>query len=358
MEQRRRQPGRGVSAALVLVFAAAFAATCWLLRERLPGGTGLERTETKFEHFAAHRDDFELLFFGSSRTFRGFDPELFDRELAQRGRTTRSFNFGLPGSRAVEVQHLLGRVVALEPRNVRVVLVDPEGLSALPDHRNFRARAVIDWHDLEMTSLVSSFVLESERDPWRKTELLWAHWTSCALNLTNVGRGLGWIDRALGRRPPADFVAETVGRRGDGYSPLGEEGAELGRRGKRFKSKRVEDYLERLAEFSAQGVSDQPPSAAAIALYRRIERRSRELGALTIFVTQPALYLQDDLIQAHERGEVAHLLRYDSPELYPELYAPENRYDDTHLNEDGAQIFTALLARDVAELLDRAGLAR
>ena len=358
MEPRSAPSQRLATLGLVASFAAAFAASSWALRDRLPGGTGLERTETKFEHFAAHKDDFDLLFFGSSRTFRGFDPALFDGELARSGIATRSFNFGLPGSRAVEVQHLLGRVAALEPRNVRYCLVDPEGLSALPDHRNFRARAVIDWHDLEMTGLVTRYVLESERDEIRKAELVWAHWTSCALNLTNVGRGLGWVDRWLGRRPPADFVAETVGERGDGYSPLGEEGAELGRRGRRFKSKRVDDYLARLDEFRQLKVSRWPPSEAAIALYRRIERHASELGATTIFVTQPALYLQEDLIKAHARGDVAHLLRYDDPALVPEVYAPENRYDDTHLNEQGARLFTERLARDVAELLERTGLAR
>jgi hypothetical protein len=358
MEPRSAPSQRLAAFGLVLLFAAAFAASSWALRDRLPGGTGLERTETKFEYFAARKDGFDLLFFGSSRTYRGFDPALFDAELARRGISMRSFNFGLPGSRAVEVQHLLGRVVALKPRNVRFCLVDPEGLSALPDHRNFRARAVIDWHDLEMTGLVTRYVLETEPDQRRRAELVWAHWTSCALNLTNVGRGLGWVDGWLGRRPPREFVAETVGERGDGYTPLGEEGAELGRRGKRFKNKRVDDYLARLEEYRELRVSRWPPSEAAIDLYRRIERHVRDLGATTIFVTQPALYLQEDLIKAHARGDVAHLVRYDDPQRFPELYAPENRYDDTHLNEQGARLFTEHLARDVAELIEREGLAR
>jgi hypothetical protein len=357
------EPRRGSSRALasfgrVLLFAAAFGASSWALRGRLPGGSGLERTETKLAHYAEHKGEYDLLFFGSSRAFRGFDPELFDRVLAGRGVATRSFNFGLPGARAVEVQHLLGRVVALAPRGVRYCLIDPEGLSVLPDHRNVRARSVIDWHDPETTALVTRFVLESERDPRRAAELLWAHWSSCALNLANVGRALAWVDRWLGRRPTAEFAAETVGARGDGYSPLGDEGAELGRRGRRFRSKRVDEYLERLEEFRAQRPSRGAPSEAAVELYRRLERRARELGAVTIFVTQPALYLQEDLIAAHARGDVAYLLRYDDPQRFPELYAPENRYDDTHLNEQGARLFTELLARDVAELLERAGLAR
>ena len=129
-------------------------------------------------------------------------------------------------------------------------------------------------------------------------------------------------------------------------------------RGKHFKNKKLEIYQEALEGFRKETVEPGPPSEAAVSLYRRIERYVRELGATTIFVTQPALYLQSDLIKAHERGDVAYLLRYDSPELFPEFYDPENRWDDTHLNETGAKLFTERLAQDVADLIDRAGLRR
>lgn len=339
------------SAALVALSVASFAIACALLRPLLPGGGGLERTETKLAHYAGRSDEFDTLFLGSSRTFRGFDPEVFDRVASELGVPTRSFNFGIPGNRAVEIQHLLGRIVALEPGGVRFVLVDPEGLSAMPDTRNIRARSVIDWHDPGTTAIVTKYVLESDRGARDKTRLLYFHWSSCALNLTNVGSGVGWLDPWLGRAPAAEFVLETVGERGDGYTPLGEEGSELGRRGRRFKSKRVDEYLARLEEFRAEAPLEGEPSAAAVALYERIERRASELGATTIFVTQPALYLQHDLIRAHRGGAVRRLLRYDDPDLHPDLYAPENRYDDTHLNEAGARLFTERLARDFARLV-------
>jgi hypothetical protein len=354
--QTRRRLARG--GALVALAVASFAIACALLRPVLPGGGGLERTETKLAHYAEHADEFDTLFLGSSRTFRGFDPETFDRVTAENGVPTRSFNFGIPGNRAVEIQHLLGRIVALEPRGVRFVLVDPEGLTVMADTRNFRARDVIDWHDFDTTAIVSGHVLRSEGGTRDKIDLLGFHWSSYALNVTNVGRGLGWTDPWLGRVPTKEFVLETVGARGDGYAPLGEEGAELGRRGRRFRSKRVDDYLARLEDFRALAPLEGEPSPAALALYERIESRASELGAATVFVTQPALYLQHDLIRAHESGAVRWLLRYDDPDLHPELYAPENRYDDTHLNDAGARLFTEELARDFARIQAQARAGR
>jgi hypothetical protein len=42
------------------------------------------------------------------------------------------------------------------------------------------------------------------------------------------------------------------------------------------------------------------------------------------------------------------LLDYSDPERYPNLYAPENRRDPGHLNVRGAEIYTRLVARQIA----------
>ena len=261
---------------------------------------------------------------------------------------------GLPGANAVDAQHTLGRVQALGPAHIDYVLVDPEGFSVVPDDRNFRARSVIDWHEFEITELVSRYVLASDRTAEEKASLLYSHWSSCAYNLSNVGRGLRWVEESLGKRPTAEAIAEALGPDRDGYSPQGEEGSELGKRGQRFRKKKADEYLAQVEEFRRQPASNRPPAPEAIALYRRIVARAQALGARVIFVIQPALYRQDDLIRAHELGDVSVLLRYDDPDRFPELYDVEHRFDATHLNDEGARAFTGLLARDFLELIARA----
>jgi hypothetical protein len=345
---------RGGAALYAVMFVATFAIACAVLRRVLPGGSGLDKREPKFDYFAEHRDEFNLLFIGSSRTFRGFVPKLFDQLTHTAGVETHSFNFGLPGANAVDAQHTLGRVLALAPRHIDFVLVDPEGFSVVPDDRNFRARSVIDWHEFAITRLVSEYVFESDRSAQDKASLLYSHWSSCAYNLSNVGRGLRWVDESLGLRPSPETVAEMLGPDRDGYAPQGEEGSELGKRGQRFRKKKADEYLAQVEEFRKQTTSNRPPAPEALALYRRIVERSQALGARVIFVIQPALYRQDDLIRAHERGDVPQLLRYDDPDRFPELYDVEHRYDATHLDDDGARVFTKLLARDFVDLLKQA----
>jgi hypothetical protein len=43
------------------------------------------------------------------------------------------------------------------------------------------------------------------------------------------------------------------------------------------------------------------------------------------------------------------------PERYPELYAVDHRYDDDHLDRDGARLLTRLLAQRFADMLDATG---
>lgn len=338
----------GLAGALSLVGLAtlAFVAAGAVLRAFLPGGTQHERTEVKFEHFREHRREFNVLFFGSSRVFRGFDPQAFDRVCAENGVATRSFNFGIGGSHAIEIEHLLTRVHGLAPQGLDFVLVDPEGLDLPAIHDNFHASSVIAWHDLARTRFVTELLDSQPLDAWTKLDLAGSHWSSCAYHYANIGRALGLVDACLGIAPSAERIEQTLGPFGNGYSADARE-----RRERRFESKGRDEYLALLAEFELERPTGAPPSAAALELYRRLQRLAKDLGAQPVFVTLPALYIQNDLLGAHAAGEVELLLGYHDPLANAELYALESREDHTHLNADGARIFSEKLARDFVALV-------
>ena len=85
-------------------------------------------------------------------------------------------------------------------------------------------------------------------------------------------------------------------------------------------------------------------------MFRRIEESARRLGATVVFVIQPSFHRQNDLIKAAAGGEVKHLLRYDDPDRFPELYEFANRRDQNHPNTAGALLFTERLAADFLAL--------
>jgi hypothetical protein len=330
----------------LVLFSSAMAVTGLVVRPVLPGGDEpSSRTELKLEHLRAHEGEIDTLFLGSSRAFRGFDPEIFDRLTAAGGHPTRSFNFGVPGSRAMEIHRTLERLAAGELDGLRWVFVDPEGFEVLLEERNYLSRAVIDWHDVDTTLLVCDYILGTgEHGRVNKLRL---HAASCAHNLAGVGRGLAWVDDLLGHSPSDADLDTALGLRRDGHLPYPQP------QHFRFRKKGIPDYEGRVADLARTELSEGPAEPQPLEMFRRIEARVNELGATAIFVTQPGLYLQEDLIKAAAASEVAHLLRYDDPELDAELFAAENHFDSNHLNSAGAERFTERLAKDFLALAAR-----
>jgi hypothetical protein len=333
----------GARISLVTLFLASFVVTTLALREWLPHGGARELVDAKLARFAHEKDAYTVVFAGSSRVHRGFVPEVFEARTSAAGVATRAFNFGAPGSRAFEVEHLLARIGELEPRSLDFVFVDPEGIALLREERNFLARQVIEWHDPQATLRLSRWIANAGVEGGALLAALAPHWKSCAYNVFNIGRSQRLVDAALGELRTPEIERELVGPRLDGYAPLGEDEDALGRRGQRFQRRR-ERYLAQVEEYRALRVSDGPADPLALEMYGRIRARIEELGATAVFVTQPALYLQDDLVKAAASGDVPVLLRFDDATLHADLYAPERRYDETHLNDEGARLFTEKLA--------------
>ena len=329
--------------ALVAPFFAGVALGAAALRETLPaGGSVTDRAEIKLAHLARSDTPYDTLFIGSSRTFRGFVPGVFDALTAAAGRPTHSFNLGLPGHRAPEALRLVERVARIRPDGWRTIFVDPEGFEVLLDERNHLSRAVIDWHDLATTRLVTGYMRENPGDGPRGNAMraaAWRHVTSCAYNLAGVGRGLALADRALGIEPDPDEVAETLGPSLDGYSPRKRQ------QSRDFKQlhQEFEDRVEDLARQEDE-LEPGPPARQPEEVFTRIQERIEALGARPVFVAQSGLYLNADLLLAARAGSVRTLLRFDQRELAPELYELEARFDSNHLNATGAERFTRALA--------------
>jgi hypothetical protein len=347
MSEPRARLG-AVAAALLCL--ATFVGAAALLRRVTPHGSGLERMDVKLDAFAPRKDEFTLLFLGSSRTIRGFVPAQFDAALAARGVQVRSFNLGVPGGRLPEMLHMLERVAELEPQSLDYVLIDPEDFELIHDTRNALAQSGIAWHDPATTQLALEHLATSARDD--QFERAADHLQALGFNLLNVGRTSRWVNAALGREPSPRFVADSLGERGDGHTALFDDQDTLAVRRRRFERGRAE--YERMVEvYRAQPQPERAPPPQFLALLARFEAGVRALGAEPVYVIQPALARQWDLIAAAQAGAIKPLLRYDDPELHADLFAHSSRFDSLHLNDVGAEIFTRKLASDFADWVTR-----
>jgi len=330
---------------LLSVSVAGFVVSSGLVRSALPGA-GTPLTETKLAYFAEHADEYDTLFFGSSRAYRGVSPEVFDGITAAEGVPCRSFNFGAPAARATDVYNTLCKIERLHPPGLRFVFVDPERLQFLTGPDDMLQGPVIDWHDAGTTWLAIAYVLAADRDAAHTARDVGEHLRAFLYRTACIGLAQEVTRSALGRGADTSELEAGLGPRFDGWRPLNSVEADV-REGNRERfAKNHRQYAQRLEKLAADRDDPRPVSPQALAFLTRIARKVEDLGAVPIFYAQPGVKRQHDLIAAAREGAVRNLLRYDRQDEHPELFAIANRWDAYHLSEQGARRMTEMLARD------------
>jgi hypothetical protein len=98
------RPRRERAIVSICVAAASFLLVAWLVQNGLatigrePRSHALER---KWQEFECLADECDVLFVGTSRVERNFDPAAFDEALRERGIAARSFRMSILEAEAV-----------------------------------------------------------------------------------------------------------------------------------------------------------------------------------------------------------------------------------------------------------------
>jgi hypothetical protein len=152
----------GLVAVNLVVFVAAFAVTRGMI-DRAAGWEPDGEVAIKLAHLEEHGDDYEVIFIGSSRTFRGVDPGAFDARMAELGIELRSFNLGIQGMFAYELEAVLDRVVAMDLTSLRLILVAPDVFQADLETEITSSPRVVAWHDPAETAAALRRALDQPR---------------------------------------------------------------------------------------------------------------------------------------------------------------------------------------------------
>jgi hypothetical protein len=332
-------------------FAAVAAALSHLTYSGLEVSAG-----AKGSYFTQHKDDYDLIFVGSSHFLMGIIPRHFDAEMAARGVSVRSFNFGLPAMRSHETSYVLRKVLGLRPRRLRYVVVEMDLFSPLIHPRHEFNRRVIAWHDLPTTLSVLQSALLADQPAPQTARQLWLHARHFAARGTAVGQGPRLL-RALAGPVPSRAREVADLDRWQGYRPA-EERLRQGRddpERERYLAQRqaFERQLRRVADARAKARDDGGVLASYNLRALIAQRRSiLRAGAVPLYVAHPSALVRSELAEIARRQLVAAFF-FDDPGLYPELYAPPGRWDRQHLSEEGARRFTSLLAERLAAYLRR-----
>ena len=353
--------GRTVIRALtnIAIGATAFLLSCIGLRAILPFPEIDGGVSQKFRFFAAHKDEFDTLFIGSSRVYFQISPAIFDRVTRESGMPTHSFNFGIGGMYLPETAYLLEQILNLKPRNLRWVFIEYDEVQTKWSPENQTSRRALYWADWKRVSLLLRKLTDAGTDPlWlpnpaklrdvmgRQNDekstrsLLTFYAGQFEKNYTNVARAGDVLTYFLGANTK-ERRASYLGAASDGYVT----------RPNRMSPSQAAAYERGLAAAMAEA-GTRPLSAYALEGYLQCAREVRKIGAAPIFLITPST---TEINVATDRTALTSVvMAFNNPRSYPSLYRSSVRRDGQHLTKSGAEEFTRIVAANFVELA-RAG---
>jgi len=333
-----------VSCANGLLFSATFIISCIAIGRSLPF-PDVPVVRSKLAHFAAHRDEYDTLFLGSSHFYYQIIPSLFDGVAAENGYPTRSFNAGIAGMRPPEDGYLLERFLSLSPRNLRHVFIELAILRTRVE--NAGSRRAVYWHDWRRMQMIwRSATAQLRKKSFKDGVEPTGEWLSEVLThlllflqrATNLGRGEIITARLGGSRfvqnPAADLGAAL-----DGWIPSN--------RPETMQSEMLSRYQRDLAERERRPARKYEGDRVSQQALSQVIADIEKAGAVPVLVVPPTTDSKN--FRPAPVGSRAIVLDFCDLERFPELFEPSHRLDLTHVNTAGAQVFTRLLARRFVE---------
>src|SRR4029078_1657438 len=107
----------------------------------------------KWDFWQQHKDEYDTLFIGTSRIYRGLKPTVFDEVTAAGGVPTHTFNFGVDAMLPPEDAYVAEYILRDPPKNLRWVFLELGVF--IDDFRERDADSIRSshWHDWRRTWL-------------------------------------------------------------------------------------------------------------------------------------------------------------------------------------------------------------
>jgi hypothetical protein len=317
----------------------------------------------KVEHLAAHAADYDAVVIGSSATYYGLRPRTIEAELAARGHRLRVFNLGVGGMGSYEQVHLVRWLLARA--RPRFVFYEEPRFDPLLWFPNIKNPRYVHWHDTRSTLSALRGLRYVDAPPSYKAEDYAATWHGdwkiatalehialWALRSTALGDGPRIAARVLGLAPPLSPTPAQLSK-DSGWLDIGAEPDAGARR-------QHEKFRENPAAWVTTVASIRAQNEGRVDLETQFDQREFdalrslfvESGVDVVWYATPRSVGDPLLATLADSGRLAPYLPYNRPELAPELFEADVRWDPNHLDAAGAERFSRRFARDVADLLD------
>lgn len=333
----------------------------------------------KLRWWDAHADEHDLVFVGSSRVFRAFDPRVFEAELAGYGTQLSAFNFGVGGVRPFEMDLILRALLDRRPKKLAWVLyeggpMDPR-FEPLDD---VEASRTVFWHTPGVTARVLHSVARwpftgSDALQWREQhawvgpaldaagllELAWRldlarrHAQVLGWNVTSFGQGRAILGEVLGEELTSNrrrMLSPEELESGQGYVAFEDNADEKDTERHRILHANPVGFAQRVEEVRAGNAEFPDVETLNLPAHAAQQAAVRAAGAEIAYVVLPDRFPRPDRRALQRAGKIGAVLDFDQPELWPQFFTLESRFDAGHLSRAGAVEFSKTLAREFAQL--------
>ncbi|MCB9232125.1 MAG: hypothetical protein H6581_10705 [Bacteroidia bacterium] len=323
---------------LAMLGFALLQASEWLV----PYYWGNVPLKTKMVYLKQHKKDFDTFFIGSSRVYRQINPATFDSITGR-----KSFNLGFAGIYVPEALAFLENFLQDDLTPGTTVFFELQSPKQIPPPEKLYVKHYYflnpgTWFFVRdyFTELGQEHFIPNYR------AAAWRRFFKVGL-LKNM---LKYSESDLiGNGPP-----KLLGPAGNGYFSLDDEMA-LGSPNKKKKLEKrsqqegKEAYLAQISGDLLREKNDSDPEDYPHTYLNKmldLIRLAEEQQVKLIFLYPPRMVRHTSLAA---KIPPANCLSLNHPADFPELYAPENYFDQSHFNRRGAEVFTKLVAKGYLE---------
>jgi hypothetical protein len=329
----------------------------------VPYTWGSDLIHKKRVYLVENKEKFNTLFIGSSRIYRQIIPRVFDDSTAGMG--IKSFNFGVNWLFAPESFYLLDQLEKSDKLKFRYVFIELSKIRSV-DYHNLHTTRIKYWYNFTYFEFALKAVLFSNVSLLEKISTILVHTISYLDYLLNLGYMTEAFDFRSRNHPPLDYT--ELGKSRDGFYPYGESNTTEGEEGDPV-NKRHENFLKdttvlaRRIKYSHTQFKKFRESPELLEKYNkyytdeinRLIMDAQAKGTFLIFIVSPRIdYKQyNEIIPIYHKILPGHAIEISDASRYPQLYHAKYSNDETHLNTEGAAIYTGNLAREFKRVLSR-----
>lgn len=307
---------------------------------------------TKIQHLERESEQPTHVFIGSSRIYRELMPNTFDSVVnEQTGQEIASFNLGAPATFCPQTYYLLEQWLASEAsQGTETVFLELMSVTRIGGGLKHQERTTY-WQNFNDVSFASQ-VLVKRYGRLKGGADAAAFWTAYTENLFGIGH---FRDALLTENY---FDDAYLGAMRDGFYPaelhMKETTDEKVRTSfqERSEALKMESFEKRKARINE--VLDGKTAYADPLHTERIEhliQLADDRGIELIFVVTPT-HLDPVIYTLYQNLPSEYRLGLSNEKEYRELYTLPNLFDIGHLNEDGAEQWTAMIAKEYSDHLN------